>query len=209
MVRKNLVGLKIVFRVICLLAAFAVMTYLLYRLAAWSRGLVDDSDQFIWGVVVLVLSAIIIILWGVLSPGKFLKKAQGGVGAWGRSIVYLISTYGLLVFVFCCVFMVADVFGGRIVQYSNNPTPVDPTWENYAYFSVVTASTLGYGDMVSEGAAQFFVALEIMCFWLFVVLGSIIVQRGFDSRIDRQVDEIHSVVMRRSGSDLEEWGEGI
>ncbi|MBN2330318.1 MAG: hypothetical protein JXC85_00740 [Candidatus Aenigmarchaeota archaeon] len=69
--------------------------------------------------------------------------------------------------------MAAERFGGEIVCTSNR-VPIDrELFRDYVYFSVVSGSTLGYGELTPLGLTRLFVGIEVIMFWLFIVYKAI------------------------------------
>jgi hypothetical protein len=69
-----------------------------------------------------------------------------------------------------------------------NGTVAARTLPEFLYFSVVTASTLGYGDYVPKGQAQLLACVQVIEFWLFfIVVASGVAKNVVQPRSERRL----------------------
>lgn len=86
--------------------------------------------------------------------------------------LYMVFTYMLLVSLFGGLFVASEKLDGSIVD-SHNPSRKIVAPFEHLYFSVVTGSTLGYGDLCPMGISRFFACLEVVLFWILVLAGTL------------------------------------
>lgn len=86
--------------------------------------------------------------------------------------LYMVFTYMLLVSMFAGLFVASEKLDGCIVYGHNPPKKIVAPFE-HLYFSVVTGSTLGYGDLRPMGISRFFACLEVVLFWILVLAGTL------------------------------------
>jgi len=140
-----------------------------FVLLALVSSLVDCA---IVSLFILLAAPCTVLLWVSRTGPRFRRSFKEAPPALLVGL-YMVSTYVLLVMVFACAFIAAETFGGRIVCTSNG-VPIDrkQIWD-YFYFSVVSGSTLGYGELTPQGWTRLFVGLQVIMFWLFIVVASI------------------------------------
>ena len=59
----------------------------------------------------------------------------------------MLVNYFFIIIVFSFTYGIASRFGSQIIEPNNCGKPAQ-SWVDYLYFSVVTATTLGYGDFI-------------------------------------------------------------
>ena len=122
-------------------------------------------------ITAIITSGVILLLWGHYGARQISRNKNLG-GRRIRVTLYMLSTYILLVITFAGIFWALRSFSCYIVRSSGNN--IINTFFEYVYFSLVTASTLGYGEILPQGKAICVVVLvEVMLFWVWVVINSI------------------------------------
>ncbi|MET4693382.1 ion channel [Endozoicomonas lisbonensis] len=85
------------------------------------------------------------------------------ISGYGEKPRRVISFAAGLIFLFSFIYLLFGVQeGGRLIQYSTDQPFLTNarTWLDTLYYSVVTFTTLGYGDITPVGISRFFAALE-------------------------------------------------
>jgi voltage-gated potassium channel len=89
-----------------------------------------------------------------------------------------LTLYSLLVVVFACLFRIAEMTTGA-KQIAFHGTPISPTFPDALYFSLVTLSTVGYGDFSPVGPlARVLASLEVVAGLLLLLFGFSEIMRG-------------------------------
>lgn len=100
------------------------------------------SEQIFWGSLYLgvcFLIEILLLIWCVVVVGKLLdrwenyKPILATVSAISVALAFIIFTHTVQVWIWALVWVSRDVL---------------PDWNSALYFSMVTFTTLGYGDIV-------------------------------------------------------------
>lgn len=152
-------------RLVGLLWPLILITSFLFALASYL------ASNIIWSVIILLAAPCAVLFWVTRTGPSFRRKADKPPTAFFVGL-YMISTYILLVMIFACAFLAAERFEGKIVCTSNR-VPIDrEQFRDYVYFSVVSGSTLGYGELTPLGLTRLFVGIEVIMFWLFIVVAS-------------------------------------
>lgn len=81
-------------------------------------------------------------------------------------ILGLFATHLVEIWVFATGFGVLDGVSdfGHITHLQGNPT--ESNWLDYVYYSFVTYTTVGYGDLVPVGPIRFIAATEALTGWM-------------------------------------------
>jgi hypothetical protein len=104
-------------------------------------------------------------------------RAQwGGVFAF----VFLAASYVALGALFAVGYAAARGFDGQIVEGAS--LRCVECFLDRLYFSVVTASTLGYGDLRPTGVARALACSEVILFWLFFAVGILLINAAVGGR---------------------------
>jgi len=86
-------------------------------------------------------------------------------------VVAFLMVYSLLLVVFACLFRIAELSTGR-PQLALHGTPINASFIDALYFSVVTLSTVGYGDISPVGPlARALAASEVVTGVLLLLFG--------------------------------------
>jgi len=119
-------------------------SYLEARLARTRYGSWDRVWMFVWGITC----------------------------GYGSNIWLWITWASLLAITFGMLYFLGDITGHNIVKV-NVISRADPTWFTYIYFSVVTFTTLGFGDVTPTGTlGELIVMVEVILGY--VMLGGLI-----------------------------------
>lgn len=93
------------------------------------------------------------------------------------SFFYVPFSYALLVLVFAMGYLAASHVGGQVLCVKDNYQCVTE-FRSLLYYSMVTASTLGYGDLIPVGLARLLASVEIVTFWFFLAGGFLCFERA-------------------------------
>jgi voltage-gated potassium channel len=103
---------------------------------------------------------------GLLFEEFFQRAAQLLVPAFA-----FLTFYSMLVIVFACIYRIADRFT-EMPQFMVNAVPETITFSQALYFSVITVSTVGYGDVVPRtDPVRVIVAIQIVLGVLLLLFG--------------------------------------
>ena len=123
----------------------------------------------------------------VNEPSTNDKALQVGLGKRPKTLnrsthlgIYMVCTYLIIVLMFSAIYFastkisgsiidtsyISIVTGGRTDKVINHPC-------DYIYFSAVSGSTLGYGDLLPIGLPRYVVCIEVIMFWFLVIIASI------------------------------------
>ncbi len=72
----------------------------------------------------------------------------------------LFSVLTVILIGFWLLYYLLSLKGVILVDSLSDPQPIEPTFLDVLYFSVVTLLSVGYGDMVPVGSARFFALLQ-------------------------------------------------
>jgi voltage-gated potassium channel Kch len=114
----------------------------------------------------------------------------------------LLSVWVINAASFAIIYLLLDHLApehGVVETFVQNHGPI--SWYNSLYFSVVTGTTLGYGDIVPIGASRFFAALQsLISFVLLAATVSKIASEKTEIAI-RDVEalsrEVHSLLTKK------------
>ncbi|WP_159738529.1 potassium channel family protein [Vibrio atypicus] len=143
------------------------LLFLIYMLVVHSLYWLTSSHYPFVFILVVLLS--LIVSQGLFKPWKrILSKAMDP--DWDKTKLIITLPFVVLnwIAVFACLYMYGCVI-------DNNGVPIKGAWEHF-YFSTVTLTTLGYGNLVPDDfLAQFLATVEaIVGFLGFAVLSGIV-----------------------------------
>jgi voltage-gated potassium channel len=92
-------------------------------------------------------------------------------------VMAFLTVYGLLIVVFACLYRIAELTAGAHFSVHGHPDTI--SFADALYFSVMTVSTVGYGDIAPDGPlVRALAALEVMCGLLMLLFGFAEIMRG-------------------------------
>ncbi len=128
----------------------ATLVFLIPALVAIWISMSLDSTQSLVTVVAQSLLAIYLFFIAVIVMLAVLGHAQVGP----QTIVGAVCVYLLIAFVFACLYEIVEIsvpgsldFSGTSIA-ANDPSIANAAFPRLLYFSFVTLTTLGYGDIV-------------------------------------------------------------
>lgn len=112
-------------------------------------------------VVAVIAFAIILVFLKLVTINYFLKKARKDISLFVSEVLLLI------VFVVIFFTFIYGIKPDDVNYMEVHDTPVDLTFADAFYFSTITITTLGYGDIAPNGFFRTFAITEV---WLGVFL---------------------------------------
>lgn len=100
-------------------------------------------------------------------------------------LFYILFVYIGFVVIFAAGYIAASNLGGQVLCVKDNYQCVRGFCV-LVYYSLVTASTLGYGDLVPVGIARLLVCIEVPAFWIFLGGGFLCLRRAARSPAGRR-----------------------
>jgi hypothetical protein len=150
-----------------------------------------QTKGWVWPSVLLMSGALIFGVASTLFPGRALLAIKWGVLTvfFGLTVASLfsylknartvsnshlytaVSIYVLLGMLFFTLYSAIDVLHPGSFQHGTSAAATNPSPSELMYFSLITLSTIGYGDIVPVyGEARMFAALEGMIGVLYVAI---------------------------------------
>lgn len=107
----------------------------------------------------------------LIDTGKLFEDFFDMLARMSKPVFAFFTFYAITVIVYACLYRVADLAsGGTNFLILGEPSELD--FVNALYFSIVTLSTLGYGDIVPVSlAVKVLVTLEILCGVILLLFG--------------------------------------
>ena len=137
----------------------------------------DALDQtVIFAVAMLAIS--LLVAWVSAEVAAFLVETSllfadlfARFARLGQPIFAFLSFYSLIVIVFAALYRVIDRLAA-VPQFMIGEVPVRLEFADALYFSIVTLSTLGYGDIVPQApVVQALVAIQVVLGLLLLLFG--------------------------------------
>jgi voltage-gated potassium channel len=134
-----------------------------------NTGVVLLGSMVLIGLIVFTVSrdvAIFLVDAGLLFEEFFFRVSQLVIPAFA-----FLTFYSLLVILFACVYQILS-------QYTSEPhfyvggAPHVLSFSEAIYFSIVSISTVGYGDIVPHSSlARLLASLEVICGFMLLLFG--------------------------------------
>lgn len=131
------------------------------------------------GQYLVAVFSVVLVTASVLVHYEVLRKLADGLAHLRQLhrtrvlvlILGLLTTHVFEIWIFAIGFGLLDGVAdfGAITHVESVPDPVASTWLDYVYFSFITYTTVGYGDLVPRGPIRFIAASEALTGW--VLLG--------------------------------------
>lgn len=129
------------------------------------------------GQYLVAVFSIILVTASVLVHYEVLRKLADGLAHLRQLhrtrvlvlILGLLTTHIFEIWIFAIGFGLLDGAADFGVIAHVETTPNTTTWLDYVYFSFITYTTVGYGDLVPRGPIRFIAASEALTGW--VLLG--------------------------------------
>lgn len=134
--------------------AISVIASLMGTISKW--GLVEGTGQLIIAVLLFVV------------PFVTAKHVFGGKSVTAQTVLAAICSYFIVGYMFASLFTAIQLFSGEPFFLNAVAIPQRP---DFLYFSFVTLTTLGYGDLTAAGSlGRSLAALEAVVGILFTVI---------------------------------------
>ena len=135
---------------------------------------IDWYDTVFVGAMALIALVVFLVAPSVctflLDTGVLFEEFFDRIGRLVAPAFAFFTFYSMLVIVFAAVYRIIDRFGG--VHFVVENVKRDITFPESLYFSVVTMSTVGYGDIVpASDLIRVIVAAQIMCGVILLLFG--------------------------------------
>jgi len=101
----------------------------------------------------------------LFSSKRFISKLVEFSCGYGERPLRIVILSALVILMFSCVFFLTGLnYGGEIIQLSLSASISENIldFSNALYFSVVTFTTLGYGDVLPVGISKLFAGIEAL-----------------------------------------------
>jgi len=101
----------------------------------------------------------------LFSSKRFISKLVEFSCGYGERPLRIVILSALVILMFSCVFFITGLnYAGEMIQISLNATISQNIldFSNALYFSVVTFTTLGYGDVLPVGISKLFAGIEAL-----------------------------------------------
>lgn len=121
-----------------------------------------------WNILPLTVFPICTLIIVLHVIQDFLQGAAGRRSPF-RALSFILVMYFLMVMSYGCSYSAAVELGGQVICDGQCITDLP----NFLYFSIVTATTLGYGDLSPTGISKFLSCMEVILFWTFLVLTAV------------------------------------
>lgn len=146
------------------IAAVFILPYLTYR-ALWGEPMQDGS--------LVPLVAILLVLFFLYATHCFgiLRRSQTDRLVWMRFVLVSVVVLGTTLLTFSSIYRVAGLVPPAQVGSPHGETaPVCTDPGACLYFTVITWTTVGYGDFTPTPAARPYAAIEAMVGYMFTAL---------------------------------------
>lgn len=123
-----------------------------------------------WLAIALSVMSIVSIMFLILTPFKFIYHSSVQSSS---KLFFIVLGYLIVILLFTLIYMILDsMVTLKVVEHGLDFGNLDKSWFTYIYFSIVTITTLGYGDILPVSMyAQVAVVLELFLGVQYAVLG--------------------------------------
>ena len=165
--RRMLGAFLWLFPTFIVLGAVALLSQLAAPIA--NAGLVLLGTMVLIGLIVFTVSrdvAIFLVDAGLLFDEFFFRISQLAIPAFA-----FLTFYSLLVILFACAYKILSQNASEPLFYVGG-VPHALSFSESIYFSIVSISTVGYGDIVPHSSlARLLTSLEVICGFLLLLFG--------------------------------------
>jgi voltage-gated potassium channel len=149
----------------------------------WQDGALIASMAIIGGFVALAQRDVLLLMMDVTMV--FEEMAER-IDRMVMPVMAFVTFYSLLVVVFACLYRVAERSLG-IPQFLVHARPAALSFPDALYFSVITISTVGYGDIApNTPLVRTLAALEVVCGLLMLLFGFAEIMRSGGPESERR-----------------------
>lgn len=121
----------------------------------------EDANVSLPVTLVFLFSALWLGVCFLLSAPRFARLYRGVSGRVVHVVLHTLLIFVIYCIVFAGAFMASQGAGGRVVEQGVGTDEVQNFW-NCLYFSIVTASTTGYGHLYPMHLARLVACSEIL-----------------------------------------------
>jgi hypothetical protein len=150
----------------------------LHFMTIFAAGLtVPDLSAVPRGQYIVAVLSVVLVTASVLVHYEVLRKLADRLERLQQLhrtrvlvlIMGLLATHIFEIWIFALGFGLLDGVAYFVVIAHLKASPTPSTWLDYVYFSFITFTTVGYGDLVPRGPLRFIAASEALTGW--VLLG--------------------------------------
>jgi hypothetical protein len=142
-----------------------ILFFAVFFIAAYAEYYIINHQKLYWiilAVLIAALSLSVLEFWIQLKSIWF-----GTVQSREKTLIQFIYLYATTVFSFAFMY---TILGLNRELFFYNAYPSDPFFD-YLYLSIITVSTLGYGDIIPQTAlAKFLVMIQTIVGYLFLYI---------------------------------------
>ena len=151
-------------------------------LSADAQGVALLASMAVIAILVFVAARDVVLLQ--MDVALIFESVTARLHRMVMPVMAFLTVYSLLLVVFACLFRIAELSTGR-PQLALHGTPMNASFTDALYFSVVTLSTVGYGDISPIGPlARALAAFEVVAGVLLLLFGFSEIMRSAD--LDRR-----------------------
>lgn len=159
------------FRWLVPVLAIGILSFFLPALdlsADWQNGLLVASMAAIAGIVLVVSRTVAIFL---IDVGLMFEEFFRRMAAMILPAVGFFTMYSINIVVFACIYRIIDRYAA-VHNFTISGVGRDITFTESLYFSIITLSTVGYGEIVpSSDVVRVIVAVQIVLGVLLLLFG--------------------------------------
>jgi voltage-gated potassium channel len=146
------------------------------ELGAVEQGIVLVASMAVIGMAVFLAARDVVLLQ--MEVAIIFESVTAHLHRLVVPVIAFLSVYSLVVVVFACLIRIAELTTGR-PQLALHGQPINASFTDALYFSVITVSTVGYGDFSPFGSlARALAAFEVVTGLLLLLFGFSEIMRG-------------------------------